>query len=239
MKAGFALSSAFCLTTSFASAASLQVAPVLLDIPAPGAATTITLRNTDLQPITAQIRVFRWTQSAGEDRLEPTSDVVASPPLIDLRSRQDYTVRVVRVSGGPVAKQEAYRLVIDELPRPQQRSGTVALVLRHVVPVFFTGREVLPPEIAWSVSRHGKGLLLGAANAGDARLRLASVSIRDAAGKAVSANAGLVGYSLGRSSMRWTLASPGGAPAAGAKVTITGATETGPFNATAVVQPAP
>jgi len=222
---------AVCLTGQV-SAASLQVAPVLLDLPAPATTATITLRNTDVEPITAQLRVFRWTQENGEERLEPTSDVVASPPVVDLRSRQDYTMRVIRVSGRPLGKEEAYRLVIDELPKPRRVAGTVALVMRHVVPVFFAGKSASAAAIAWSASRHGKGLTLAAVNSGDTRVRLATVTLRDSSGAVLSAGKGLLGYSLGRSSMQWTIATPARSAKAGASVAISGMTETGPFNAT-------
>jgi fimbrial chaperone protein len=69
-----------CFAAGSACAASLQVAPVLLDIAAPAAAAMVTLRNTGATPIATQIRVFRWVQEEGRERLEPTADVVASPP---------------------------------------------------------------------------------------------------------------------------------------------------------------
>lgn len=221
-----------------ARAASLQVAPVLLDLPAPASTATVTLRNTDVEPITAQVRVFRWTQENGAERLEPTSEVVASPPVVDLRSRQDYTVRVIRVSGAPLAREEAYRLVVDELPKPNRRSGTVALVMRHVVPVFFTGKAASPPAIAWRAGRNGKGMTLAAVNSGDTRVRLAAVTLRDSSGQVLSAGKGLLGYSLGRSSMQWEVAARAPSMKAGASLTISGMTETGPFNATVPVQTA-
>lgn len=238
MRYGLALTLAYGLSVTMASAASLQVAPVLLDVPASGGTTTITLRNTDTQPISAQVRVFRWVQENGEERLEPTSDVVASPPMVDLRARQDYTVRVVRTATRPVEKEEAYRLVIDELPKPQQRSGTISLVLRHVVPVFFASRDTSPPDITWGIGMQGKRLVLKAANGGDIRLRLAAVSIRDASGKLLAVNKGLVGYSLGHASMSWPLATTGPLPRSGSKVSISGSGETGPFNATTLVETA-
>lgn len=213
-----------------AEAASLQVAPVLLDLPAPGNTTTITLRNTGVEPITAQVRVFRWSQRDGTERLEPTDEVVASPPVVQLRSRQDYTVRVVRVVGGPAGGEAAFRLVVDELPKPNPALGTVALVMRHVVPVFFTDRSASPAAVTWSVSRHGKGFAIGAANSGDRRVRLAAVTVRDSSGKVVAANKGLLGYSLGRSAMQWVL--PAQAESKSARFTISGMTEAGPFNAT-------
>jgi len=214
-----------------ASAASLQVAPVLLDLPAPASTATITLRNTDVDPITAQLRVFRWTQRDGIERLEPTDDVVASPPIVELRARQDYTVRVVRVSGRPVGREEAFRLVVDELPKPKRTSGTVTLVMRHVVPVFFGGKSASPAAVGWSASRHGKSLTVSAVNNGDTRARFAAVSIRDGSGKVVSATKGLLGYSLGRSSMQWVLPSQLSSKSE-ARLTISGMTDAGPFNAT-------
>lgn len=236
MRSGFAIVIACGLTATMASAASLQVAPVLLEVPAPGAAATITLRNTDTQPVTAQIRVYRWTQAHGEEQLEPTSDVVASPPFVELRARQDYTVRVVRTVRRAVAGEEAYRLVVDELPRPQQRSGTVSLVLRHVVPVFFAGRGISSSDVTWGIGTRGQRLVLSARNRGDTRLRLSAVSIRDASGKLVGANKGLVGYSLGQGTMSWPLPATGPMPRSGSTVSISGSGQTGPFNATARVQ---
>ena len=74
-------------------AASLEVSPISLTIPAPGAATTIHLRNVGDSPLNAQIRVFRWIQVNGEDKLEPTEDVIASPPATRLSGRSDQIVR--------------------------------------------------------------------------------------------------------------------------------------------------
>jgi fimbrial chaperone protein len=43
-------------------------------------------------PINAQIRVFKWAQENGEEKLEPTEEVVASPPLATLAPNTDYTI---------------------------------------------------------------------------------------------------------------------------------------------------
>ena len=113
-----------CLTALFAShgavlqAASLQVAPVLVDVPAPGATSSLKLHNEGTKPLDAQVRIFKWTQVDGADSLTPTDDVAASPPLASLRPNTDYTVRIVRTSKEPVAKEESYRLLVDELPSP-------------------------------------------------------------------------------------------------------------------------
>src|SRR5215831_17602613 len=84
-----------------AGAASLQVAPVTLEIPAPGASATLKLRNEGSAALNAQIRVFRWTEVNGEEKLEPTDDVVASPPIARLAPKADYVVRLVRLAKRP------------------------------------------------------------------------------------------------------------------------------------------
>src|SRR5256885_668905 len=108
---------------SAAQAASLQVAPVSLEVRAPGAATTITLRNEGTEPLNAQIRVFRWVQTGSEEKLVPTDDVVASPPLTTLAPKTDYTVRLVRVTKQPLSGGESYRLFVDEIPDPKTRQN--------------------------------------------------------------------------------------------------------------------
>src|SRR5215831_943893 len=96
---GAALFATFVAFASFpASAGSLQVEPVLVDVTAPGAASTITLRNEGAAPINAQIRVFRWSLVDGQEKLEPTDAVVASPPSVTLAPKGQYIARVVRVS---------------------------------------------------------------------------------------------------------------------------------------------
>jgi fimbrial chaperone protein len=139
---------AFVAAAPVAHAASLQVTPLLVHVAAPGAASTVTLRNEGPRPINAQVRVFRWTQANGEDVLQPTNAVVASPPIVNLGSRIDYAVRIVRATRQPITREEAYRLVIDELPDAASRkSGTVAIVLRHAIPVFFTPQDQAPRNL--------------------------------------------------------------------------------------------
>jgi fimbrial chaperone protein len=143
----------YCAMTAVAAAASLQVAPVLLDVAAPGAATSATVRNLGSEPINVQVRVFRWVQRDGAERLEPTNAVVASPPSLQLPARQDYLVRIVRTAKNPVKGEEDYRLVVDELPSAPRRAGTVAVVVRHVIPMFFHQSDLGPADVEWTLNR--------------------------------------------------------------------------------------
>jgi fimbrial chaperone protein len=220
----------WCPTSAFA--AQLRVEPVLLEMNAPAAAGTLTLRNDEDSEVTIQTRVLRWSQAAGKETLEPTTDVVASPPAVTLASGADYVVRVVRVSKQPVRGEESYRVIVDQLPRVRrQQARAVNLLIRQSIPVFFRSTELNLPTVSWSMNTEAGKLILVANNAGDERLRIASLRLKDSAGSTISFGNGLVGYVLGRSSMSWIApTNPHGFGASG-PVSMTAETDKGPTHA--------
>jgi fimbrial chaperone protein len=211
-------------------AATLQVEPVLIDVTAPGAASTVTLRNEGAAPINVQIRVYRWSQVDGKENLEPTEDVVASPPAVTLAPQANYVARVVRVSKRPVSGEESYRVLIDQLPAPsQQRGHSINLLMRYSIPVFFSASDRRDPAVAWAATISGNKVKVTARNDGERRIQIASLNLRDA--KAFGK--GLVGYVLGKSAVGWT------APAAGftaaGPISVSAQSDTGPVDAVASI----
>ena len=219
---------------TLAAAASLTVSPVSLDIAAPGATATIKLRNEGTAPLNAQIRVFKWIQENGEEKLEPTNEVVASPPLAKLTPGTDYTVRVVRTS--KEAAGATYRLLVDELPDPARaRNGTITMVLRYSIPVFFYPVDVTRPKVTWSFTQRGGRWYVSATNNGGRHVRLSSLKLQGAHGQGISYGDGLVGYVLGNSTKSWPIAN-GKTLGLGATVAITAQSDAGPISASATMQ---
>ncbi len=139
------------VASPLAYASSLQVAPVSIEMVAPSAASALTLKNSGADPIKAQIRVFRWSQVNGEDKMEPVTDIVASPPMATVMPNKNFIVRLVRLSKQPVAAEENYRIIVDELP--DNSKGTpargVAMAFRYSIPVFVMPQKaVLTHKIA-------------------------------------------------------------------------------------------
>jgi len=228
----FAASVAF--AASPAAAGTLQVEPVLVDITAPGAASTVTLRNEGAAPIDAQIRVYKWAIVNGKEQLTPTNDVVASPPSITLTPKGQYVARIVRVSKQPVVGEESYRLLVDQLPDlSQQRNGSVNLMVRYSIPVFIGAPNKKMPTVAWSVATQGDKVTLTAHNSGDRRLRISALSLHDANGKSLSFGNGLAGYALGQSTMSWTVPRHGFAPSG--SISVHGQSDGGPIQAVASI----
>lgn len=208
-----------------AMAASLSVSPVIIDVAAPQQTATLTLRNTGARPLTGQVRVFAWRQENGKDVLDATDAVVASPPLAEVRPDVDYTIRIVRNSTAPIAGEEAYRLVIDEVPDAAARdAGQIVVALRYSLPVFFFAPEAGAPRVSWSIQREEGKSVLAAHNDGDRHIKLTNLAL---GGKPVEK--GAAGYVLGHSDRHWAL-SGGKAPASR---NVTAVSEKGPINGSA------
>jgi len=221
------------------AAAALQIAPVLLEIPAGGATTSLNIVNQDSRPAAVQFRLFRWRQSEGAETLTPTEDVVASPPIATVGPRANLTVRVIRVASGAVASEESYRLVVDQLPdNGGGGRSIVSILLRQVLPVFFEPAEPGSPDVVWSLGRVRHNYVLRARNSGGRRLRIARLALsRD--GASVALGGGLFGYALAHSDMSWTLPAQRASFAAGARVTLRGDSDVGVLRASALVTAGP
>ena len=210
-----------------AQAGSLSVSPILIDGSGGRAAHVVTLHNGGEKLLNAQVRVLSWRQVNGEDVLEETRRVMASPPVAQVAPGGDFTIRIVRVANEPIVEEESYRLLVDEIPdAAARRNGLVAIAIRFSIPAFFSPAEAAPPRVVWSVIRSGSKLRLVGRNVGDKRVKLSDLSY---SGKPVAR--GLAGYILGHSEKAWPL--PAGAQGAGA---VAAMTDRGPLTGTANAQ---
>jgi fimbrial chaperone protein len=102
--------------------------------------------------------------------------------------------------------------------------------------VFFRAVQLTRADVSWSLAYEGGKLVVTASNSGDERLRIASLRLRDAAGSTINFGDGLVGYVLGRSSMRFNATNPPRGFGAEGPVSITAVSNNGPVHAAALLQ---
>jgi fimbrial chaperone protein len=230
------VASALVAVPASAEASSLQITPVNIEVPAPGAASKVTIGNGGSEQLNAQIRVFKWVQKNGKDELVETREVVASPPAVKLGPGKKSVIRVVRMSKSPAKTEESYRLIVDEIPAPPKPGQAgVGFAIRYSVPVFFSkpGEDI---DLSWNASVDNGKLVLKAANAGGRHIRLAALKVIGKDGKSVNFGNGLAGYVLGQSSKSWIAKSKSIAPGNTIKIVAQG--DNGPIEATAKVQAA-
>ena len=220
-----------------AQATSLQAMPVLIEMPTGTATSTVTVRNVGKASFDVQTRIYRWGQKNGEDVLEETDDVVTSPPIHTLQPGNTYAVRIVRTDGKPVPQEQAFRVLVDQLPdENKMRDGTVSLVMRHSIPVFVSPESGSAPKLTWSVGTANGRLVLRARNEGGRRIRLSGVTITLENGRTIAFGNGLLGYVLAGSNMEWTAGAGTGTVSPGQIAKITATTDIGPLNVSAKVQ---
>jgi fimbrial chaperone protein len=216
-------------------AASLQISPVTVEFDAQMSAVGLTLSNPGDQPLYGQVRVFLWDQSDGQDQLSATTDLIASPPLIQIAPHSQQLVRLVRRSAKPSPLEQSYRLLIDELPTPSEApSGGVTIRLRYSVPVFIAGSagtmeqaaraasgsgttpdtvaaaNATVPPLDWQLFQRDGKWMLRASNKGLRRAQIANVQIGDSH-KTYEINKGLLGYALAGQVREWPVPIPGDA----------------------------
>lgn len=162
---------------------------------APGVrAGRLVLANTGDSPVAAQVRVYRWTQNNGIDVLEPDPGLVPSPQIVEITAGGEQLVRIVRADAAPIAAEQAYRIVVDELPGDpsEDASAAVAVRLRYLIPAFVRASDAAPESVHCAVRVDQ----LECSNSGGRAAQLGASEVVDAHGRTSELTNGLLGYVL-------------------------------------------
>jgi fimbrial chaperone protein len=187
-----------------AMADSLEVAPTTVSLDA-GQAGILNIVNRGDEPITAQIEAFDWSQRNGKDELTPTNTLQVSPPMAKLAPGERQIVRVRAVPGSANIEQ-AYRLVVSELPSGSvNEPGAVRVLLQFKVPVFAGTSHDVPRQLNWSASAAGNDLVLRVSNDGTRHAKLAKIHVVTDAGRNLTVEPESFFYVLPGASRSWTI----------------------------------
>ena len=223
---------AFLLPPAAAMAASIEVAPVSVELPSGTASTTVTVTNHSDAPISVQARGFAWAQTAGEDQLTRTETLVVSPPIFTIGANEQQTVRLL-LRQAPTDKEASYRLLFDELPTPTT-GRAIQLALRLSVPVFAEPPAATAAQLGWRLAPAGGQAALLVRNSGSRHDRLRDLVLTLPNGQTVKPSGLPNPYVLPGVERRWTLplsVAPGGT------AKITGVSESGQIDAPVPIQP--
>jgi fimbrial chaperone protein len=190
-----------------ASAGALEIGPVSISLVGKERTTTLQVRNPSAEPLNVQIRAMDWTQAGGQDSHTPSQTLVASPPSFTVPPGEAQTVRLVVSLPANPKQEQAWRLVVDQLP-PGKGAGAsgIQVPIRALVPVFLSPSLDARPSLAWSATRGGAGLVLTVSNSGPVRERLTGLQLTSG-GASVGGTGPLFGYVLSGASRSWTVPS--------------------------------
>ncbi|WP_445344943.1 fimbrial biogenesis chaperone [Acinetobacter bohemicus] len=192
-------------------AASLQVAPISVAFSLQEKAKEIWLTNTSERPIRAQTRVLIWSQVAGQDQVNPTRDLVASPSITEIKAGEQQLIRIIRIAPQNTAVEQTYRLLIDELPSSGQADAQTGLqlLLQYSIPVFIQPTDSIAMRngltLLNQVNFQYQNQQLIVKNNAKSHIRISELTYINPNGERIPLINGLVGYALAGQSMRWEI----------------------------------
>lgn len=105
------------LAVSSVWAGSFQVSPIRLQLSLRERATALHLANTGDTALVLHAEVMHWSQDTqGQDLLEPSNDLVLSPPVVNLPPGGQQVVRLARLAAPDPLRPRSYRLIVRETP---------------------------------------------------------------------------------------------------------------------------
>jgi len=124
-------------------AGNFQVYPIRVTLNANESTTLMTVKNDGAEKLRLQISVMAWDQSKqGEMLLKPTEDIIFYPTLLSIDSGDQRNLRV-GTHTKEVAKEKAYRIIVEELPPNEKLQSTGVRFLTKVsIPIFIQPRKV-------------------------------------------------------------------------------------------------
>ncbi|MBD8524658.1 fimbrial biogenesis chaperone [Pseudomarimonas arenosa] len=196
------------LFAGLSSAASLQINPTRVEIDQDSRVVALTLRNSGSDDANVQLELVQWTQVEGEDHYQPTTELLATPPIFSLAAGSQQIIRV-GLRGTPDEQRErAFRLYVQELP-PSAEQGFrgLRMMLRMSLPVFIapvSGKS--GPELEWRLRRLSvHEVELSVVNRGNGRAQVSELSLEHRGKRLVP---GGMAYVLAGATRSWTLQSP-------------------------------
>jgi len=74
------------------------------------------VRNENDAEVVVQVETLLWSQADGQDVLDPTRDLIASPAVFTLPARGSQLIRVALRREPDARRELSYRLVVQEVP---------------------------------------------------------------------------------------------------------------------------
>ncbi|MFJ4344221.1 molecular chaperone [Pseudomonas sp. NPDC089401] len=206
------------------AATSVLIWPIDPVLEADQKAGALWLENRGSAPASLQVRVFAWRQGDYQEQFQAQREIIGSPPVANIPPGQKQLIRLTRTGSSPAGQEQAYRIIIDEIPSPlptdaggQGTTAAIRLQMRYSVPLFVYGEGlwgkadpegrrdaagVGKPQLSWRpVMVQGKPYV-EMRNTGPVHARLTDVVVQQG-GQARPLAEGLLGYVLPGASMRW------------------------------------
>jgi len=139
-----------------AGALELSVSPIQVHLTPTQKSALIRLGNPNAEAITVQATVFAWSQDEhGTDRLTPTSDLLAFPQMLLIKSGVERNVRV-GTTNPDRSVERTFRILLEPVltpkgahadPTDNLRAAAATIITRSSVPIFVYPTKGVPAPL--------------------------------------------------------------------------------------------
>jgi fimbrial chaperone protein len=228
-----------CLLTPFSvMAGSLSVTPIRIELSSAQRSVALTVGNDGDQPTVVQAQLVAWSQADNDDRLEPTTDILASPPIFTVAPGASQILRIALRRAPDAARERSYRILVTEVPgKPQPEFTGAQFALTISLPIFVDASGAkTSPQLEWSGVRTAKGeLALTAVNTGAKHIQVQAIEVTSAGSDPDARFAGLW-YILPGQRRTVTIKASNGHTIAADRVRVKAETDAGPLAADVVLE---
>lgn len=234
----FVLLTACLLAPLSGMAGSLTVTPIRVELSSAQRSVALTVRNDGDQPTVVQAQLVAWSQADNDDRLEPTTDILASPPIFTVAPGATQILRVALRRAPDSARERSYRILVTEVPgKPQPETTGAQFALKISLPIFVDASGAkTSPQLAWSGARTANGeLMLTAVNTGAKHIQVRAIEVTNA-GSGPDARFASMFYILPGQRRMVTIKPSDGHTIAADRVRIDAETDAGPLVADVVLE---
>ena len=220
-------------------AGTFLISPLRVELSATSPIAVITVRNDGEAAGVMKLDVMSWSQIDGQDTYNPSSEVIATPPVFMVPPGGSQIVRLGLRRPVDATKELTYRLYlheqpkINEQPKTAEESGTMKVALRFGIPVFIAPAvKAAKPVLVWTVTPESKNAWrVSAFNKGDSHVQIWNTQLlSDDAATPVAQIKGM-SYLLTGQKRSW-MVTPNAAVTLGKKIKVMSQTDIGEQNAT-------
>ena len=163
----------------FGFGSSFEVSPIRVTFQPNESSTLMTVRNEGDEKLRLQISVMAWDQRKdGEMVLKPTSDIIFYPTLLTVDPGAQRNLRV-GTKGSAVAKEQSYRIIVEELPPNAKIQGSgVRIVTKMSIPIFITPAKAEIKNVIERITLRGSDVSFDLKNQGNVHIQPREVRLK-------------------------------------------------------------
>jgi fimbrial chaperone protein len=192
-----------------AVASSFIASPVTFNLSPNKPMSILRLTNNGESDLRLQVHAVKWGTDGYNETQVDTDDIILNPPVFMLKSGQQQFMRFGLRSVVPTAKEQSYRLIVDEIPDEISVGKSVGIrtALRISIPVFIDPVQK-DARVTWHLIRKENRYVLVCDNSGNTHLKINGFIVSDDKGMPVVRNSDPA-YIMPEQRKEWPLATNG------------------------------